>query len=147
MRRRRISTVSARTPWPIACCASSGIKVFNSALAFSCSRYAGRVRAKLLANSAQAVGRAHVDNANRLDARLWQLKLQDSGTSPFSTPAPEFPFRGDDEMVVKRIRVGLDLDPFAAAGNDREHRRSCSDHPHIVLQLCHVFRGCSFLRK
>jgi hypothetical protein len=31
----------ARTPWPIACCASSGIRVFNSDLAFSCSRYAG----------------------------------------------------------------------------------------------------------
>lgn len=45
----------ARTPWPIACCASWGIRVFNSALAFSCSRYAGWVRAKLLANSAQAL--------------------------------------------------------------------------------------------
>ena len=44
-----------RMPWPIACCASSGIKLFSWALAFSCSMYADWVRAKIVANSAQAL--------------------------------------------------------------------------------------------
>ena len=39
----------ARTPWPIACCASSGTRLFNSDLARSCSTKAGWV-------SANAVG-------------------------------------------------------------------------------------------
>ena len=45
----------ARMPWPIACCASSGTKLLSSALAFSCSRCASRVRMKMSANSAQAL--------------------------------------------------------------------------------------------
>jgi hypothetical protein len=43
----------ARTPCPMASLASSGIKLFNSALAASCSRKAERVRQKMPANSAQ----------------------------------------------------------------------------------------------
>jgi hypothetical protein len=42
----------ARMPCPVACCASSGMRLFNSALAPSCSRWAGRVRKKTPANSA-----------------------------------------------------------------------------------------------
>ena len=45
----------ARMPWPIACCASSGIRLLSSALACSCSRWADRVREKIAANSAQAL--------------------------------------------------------------------------------------------
>ena len=45
----------ARTPWPIASLASSGIKLLSSVLACSCSRWAERVRAKMPANSAQAL--------------------------------------------------------------------------------------------
>ena len=45
----------ARTPWPIACLASSGTRLLSSALACSCSRCADRVRAKTAANSAQAL--------------------------------------------------------------------------------------------
>src|SRR3954467_11466856 len=43
----------ARTPWPIASLASSGISFFNSALAASWSRYAARVWQNTPANSAQ----------------------------------------------------------------------------------------------
>ena len=43
----------ARTPCPIASLASSGIRLFSSALASSCSRKAARVRQKTPANSAQ----------------------------------------------------------------------------------------------
>ena len=45
----------ARTPCPMACCASSGTRLFNSALARSCSRNAGCVRVNAPANSAQAL--------------------------------------------------------------------------------------------
>jgi glycine cleavage system regulatory protein len=45
----------ARTPCPIARCASSGTRLFNSALARSCSRKAGCVRVNAPANSAQAL--------------------------------------------------------------------------------------------
>ena len=43
----------ARTPWPIASLASSGIRPLSSALAFSCSRKAARVERNTPANSAQ----------------------------------------------------------------------------------------------
>ena len=42
----------ARTPWPIASLASSGIKAFNSALDRSCSTKACRVLRNTPANSA-----------------------------------------------------------------------------------------------
>ena len=45
----------ARMPCPIASLASSGIRPFSSALACSCSRWAGLVRPKTPANSAQAL--------------------------------------------------------------------------------------------
>jgi hypothetical protein len=45
----------ARTPCAIACCASFGTRLFNSALARSCSRKAGCVRANAPANSAQVL--------------------------------------------------------------------------------------------
>ena len=45
----------ARMPWPIACCASSGTRPLSSVLASSCSRWADRVREKIVANSAQAL--------------------------------------------------------------------------------------------
>ena len=43
-------------------------------------------------------------------------------------------------MRVERIGLRADLDPFAAAGEGR-HCTSCRDHPHIALQLRHVFPG------
>src|SRR4029077_8787308 len=45
----------ARTPWPIASLASCGMRLLSSVLACSCSRYAAWVRAKMPANSAQAL--------------------------------------------------------------------------------------------
>ena len=43
--------------------------------------------------------------------------------------------------------MGRDLDPFAAAGDHRKYRVSGSHHPHIVLQLRHVFLSGSLLRE
>ena len=43
--------------------------------------------------------------------------------------APELLFRGDDQVLVERIGMDRDLDPFAAAGDDREHRLSWRQSP------------------
>ena len=61
--------------------------------------------------------------------------------------APEFSLRGDDEVLIERIGMSADLDPFAAAGNDRQHRGLGRDHPHIVLQLRHVLLGRRLFRE
>ena len=49
--------------------------------------------------------------------------------------APEFLLGGEQEVLVERIGRDGDLDPFAAPGDDRERRKPCVHHPHIVLQL------------
>ena len=111
----------ARMPWPIACCASSGTRPFSSALAFSCSRCASRVRMKIPANSAQALEVLISTIAHRLNARLRRLDPeQGRGLAALDT-APELALGGDNEVLVERIGMGGDLHPFAAAGNDRQH--------------------------
>ena len=83
------------------------------------------------------IGGAHIDNANRLDPRLWRLDPKQSRRLAIFDTAPEFPLSGDDEVLVERIGMGLDLDPFAAAGNDREHRRSAAT-THILCCSCAI---------
>ena len=68
------------------------------------------------------------------------------GLATFDT-APKLPLGGDNEVLVERIGMGGDLDPFAAAGDHREDRRPRSDDPHVVLQLRHVFFSRPFLGK
>ena len=50
-------------------------------------------------------------------------------------------------MLVERVGRNGHLDPFAAAGNDRQHRRPGGGDPHVVLQLGHVLLGRAFLRE
>ncbi len=89
----------------------------------------------------------HVDNAYRLDARLrWLNAEQGRGLAILDT-APKFPLGGNDEVLVKRIGVRLDLYPLAAAGNDREHRPPRRNDPHVVLDLRHIFFRRRFLRE
>ena len=108
----------ARMPWPIACRASSGTRPLSSALACSCSRWADRVREKIAANSAPGVGRGHIDDTDRLDAGLRRIDAEKGrGLAVFDAP-PELPLGGDNEVLVKRIGMGGDLYPLAAAGND-----------------------------
>jgi hypothetical protein len=105
----------ALTPWPIACWASSGTRLLSSALACSCSRWADRVREKVAVNSAQALDEVISNNTDCLDPGLRRVHTEKGrGLSAFDT-APELPLGRDDEMLVKRIGMGLDLDPFAAA--------------------------------
>jgi hypothetical protein len=43
--------------------------------------------------------------------------------------------------------MGGDLDPFAATGDYREDSTSRCNHPHIMLQLRHVFLGRGLFRE
>ena len=71
--------------------------------------------------------------------RRWGLAALDT--------TPELPLSGDDEVLVERIGMGLDLDPPTAAGDDREHGRPCRHNPHVVLQLRHILLGGRLLRE
>jgi hypothetical protein len=88
------------------------------------------------------IGRAHIDNAHRLHAGLRRLDAEQARGLAILHAAPEFPFGGDEEVLVERIRMGGDLDPFAAAGDYRQDRASGGNDPHVVLQL-----GCMFFRR
>ena len=69
-----------------------------------------------------SIGGAHIDNADRLDARLRRLDPeQGRGLTALHT-APELPLSGDNEVLIERIGMGGDLHPFAAAGDHRQHR-------------------------
>ena len=63
------------------------------------------------------IGGAHVDDAHRLNARLRRLDPKQGWRLATFDTAPELPLGGDNEVLVERIGMGGDLDPFAAAGN------------------------------
>src|SRR5215471_1897875 len=82
---------------------------------------------------------AHVDDADSFDSGLGWLEAKEArGLTAFDT-APEFAFSGDNEVLVERIGMSGDLYLFAASSDHREHRRPGRYHPHVVLQLRHVF--------
>src|SRR5215471_4753879 len=105
-------------PWPIASLASSGISAFSSVFERSWSRKACRV----------------------LQNRPTR------GLAAFNAP-PELALGSDNEVLVERIGVSGDFYPLAAAGNYRKDGASSRHHPHIVLQLRHVFLGRGFFRE
>ena len=101
--------------------------------------YGGEVR--------PSVRRAHINDTDCLDPGLrWVDAEKGRGLSAFDT-APELPLGRNDEVLVERIGMDLNLHPLASAGNDRKHRRSGRHYPHIVLQLRHVLVGRGLLRE
>src|SRR5262249_24656939 len=66
------------------------------------------------------VRRAHVDDADGLDARPWRLCHDEVRDLAGLDAAPELLFRRDQNGEIKRVHWYGDLDPFAAAGNDGE---------------------------
>ena len=98
-----------------------------------CPEYAGEL--------GPGIGRAHVDDPHRLDARPRRFNAEQARGLATLDAAPEFFLSGKKEVLVERIRRDADLDPLAAAGDDREHRQFGVGDPHIVLQLRHVFFG------
>ena len=93
------------------------------------------------------IGRAHIDNAHRLDARLRRLDAKQARWLATLDAAPEFPLGRNDQMLVERIGMGLDLDPLAAAGDHRQHRAPRRHDPHVMLQLGHVLFCGRLLRE
>ena len=90
---------------------------------------------------------AHIHDPNSFDAWLRRLDAKEArGLATFNS-APELPLGGDDQVLVQRIGMGSNLDPFAATGDHREHRTPGRDHPHIMLQLRHVLFGRCFFRE
>src|SRR5262249_29463138 len=83
----------------------------------------------------------------RLDAGARWFGAEEARRLATLNAAPELLFRRQKEVLVERIRRYLDLDPFAAAGDNREHRSPGIGDPHVVLELGHVPLCCHLLRE
>src|SRR5262245_10205210 len=68
------------------------------------------------------IRRAHIDDADGLDARPRRLSIDQVGRFARLHAAPELLFRRDQDAEIERIHGDWDLDPLAAAGDDRKHR-------------------------
>jgi hypothetical protein len=56
----------------------------------------------------------HIDDPDGFDPRLGRLDAKESRGLAALDAAPELPLRCDDEVLIERIGMGGDLDPFAA---------------------------------
>src|SRR5262249_15682975 len=90
---------------------------------------------------------AHIDNSDCLDSGLWWVDAKEARGLATLDAVPELAFSRDNQMLIERVGVGDDFDPFAAAGNHREYGGSRCPDPHVVLQLWHVLFGRGFFRK
>src|SRR5262245_47173610 len=81
------------------------------------------------------IGCAHVDDPHRFDPRAGRLESKQSRGLAILNAAPEFFLGRKQEVLVEGIGWDVDLYPFAASGDNREHRRLCAYDPHIVLEL------------
>jgi hypothetical protein len=61
---------------------------------------------------------AHVYDPHRLKPWLWWIDAEQTrGLAAFNA-SPEFSLGRNDQMLIEWVRMGGDLDPFAAARND-----------------------------
>src|SRR6476619_4952285 len=60
------------------------------------------------------VRRAHIDDADRLNARPWRLSIDEMGRFAGLDTAPELLFRRHQNAKIKWVHGDGDLDPFAA---------------------------------
>jgi hypothetical protein len=65
-----------------------------------------------------SVGRSHVDNAHGLKPRLGRLHAKQLRLFAALNTAPKLALGDDNQMLIERIGMGQNLDPFAASGND-----------------------------
>ena len=84
---------------------------------------------------------AHVDRADCLDPWLRWFDPEEARRFAALDATPELSLGRGNEVLIERIGVGGDFDPFAPASDDREDRGPGRHHPHIVLELRHVFFG------
>ena len=75
------------------------------------------------------------------------LDAEDARALAALDAAPEFLFRRQKKVLIERIGWYLDLDPLAAAGDNREHRGGGIGDPHVVLELGHVLLRRCLLRE
>jgi hypothetical protein len=62
------------------------------------------------------IGGAHIDHANGLNPRFRRVEAEQGRELAALDTAPALLFRADNEVLMeRRIGMGLDLDPFAAA--------------------------------
>src|SRR5262249_2184093 len=87
------------------------------------------------------IGSAHIDDGDGLDAWAWRLGIDEVGRVAGLHAAPELLFRRDEDAEIKWVHGNRDLHPFAATGDDGEHRGTQVGDPHVVLELRHVFFG------
>src|SRR5215472_9723488 len=90
---------------------------------------------------------AHIHNPDRFNSWLRRVGPKEARGLAALDTAPELTLGRDNEMLVEHVGVGSDLHPLAAPGNHRENSGSRCYHPHIVLQLRHVFLSRCFLRE
>src|SRR5215471_8897253 len=91
------------------------------------------------------IRRTHIDDADGLDARSWRLGHDEVRDFAGLNAAPKLLFRRHQNGEIERVHWYGDLDPFAAAGDDGEHRAPQMGDPHVMLDLRHVFFGrCLF---
>src|SRR6266545_7847378 len=64
------------------------------------------------------IGRAHIDDADGLDARPRRLGIDEMGRFAGLHAAPELLFRRHQDAKIKGVHRDCDLDPLAATGDD-----------------------------
>ena len=75
-------------------------------------------RAEYAGELGPRIGRAHINDPNSLDSGVRWLDAKEARGLAALDAAPELTFRRDNEMLIERIGMGLDLNPLAAASND-----------------------------
>src|SRR6266511_6123519 len=90
---------------------------------------------------------AHIDDPQRLNASSRWLDAEEARALAVLDAAPEFLLRRQKEVLIERIGWYLDLDPLAAAGDNREHCGGGIGDPHVVLELGHVLLRRCLLRE
>jgi len=61
---------------------------------------------------------AHIHNSNSFDSEFRRLDTEEARGLAALDAALEFALGSDNEMLIERIGMGGDLDPFAAPGDN-----------------------------
>ena len=90
----------------------------------------------------------HVDHPDRFDPWLWRFTVEQSrGLAGLDRP-PESLLGRDQDGLVDRVGLDRQLNPLAAAVDDREHGFLGACDQHVVLELRHVLlRGRLFRER
>src|SRR6516162_10770990 len=63
------------------------------------------------------IGAAHVENSDRLESRLGRLDPEEVRRLATFDTTPKLPFRGQQQVLVERVGMNCQFNPFAAAGD------------------------------